>query len=349
MGKRCAYRLAWLLLGVLFLSCFISCAVATESEHIEITDGRFDGLEHGFYNYSFIVKNCTNSTFVNPVSGEKVETIFDPSISLAGSTFLSLNVAAVSNARRDVDMKGPATLVHDTEIDLMNDYLGLLDMTFAEMGLSEKDASNTMGTRFPLDNAVFLGEKTAVYLWFDEITSGASMPSLIEVGPPVSVRAPEQLKEEILEEFDCQISKDDEYSFVADVPDKGIQIKAHYAVSRSLYIVPMNTTDAAATAPSLSDTEYSELKSGAKGDAVVQLQERLAELGYYTISVDGDYGRGTSSAVEEFQRANDLPITGIASPETQAVLYSDDAKKKSDSAQKKSGVSVKGSGSFVGF
>lgn len=41
---------------------------------------------------------------------------------------------------------------------------------------------------------------------------------------------------------------------------------------------------------------YEELAKGSKGDAVVELQERLNELGYSVGAVDGDFGNKTYNA-----------------------------------------------------
>ena len=65
---------------------------------------------------------------------------------------------------------------------------------------------------------------------------------------------------------------------------------------------------------------------GATGDDVVRLQQRLSELGFYTKSIDGDYGNGTKTAVSAFQTRNGLEDTGIADEATLSLLYSDDAK-----------------------
>ena len=72
-------------------------------------------------------------------------------------------------------------------------------------------------------------------------------------------------------------------------------------------------------------TESQELTNGSKGAAVTELQERLKDLGYYTISVDGVYGNGTSSAVSAFQGRNGLTQDGVASKETLEKIYSEDA------------------------
>lgn len=71
----------------------------------------------------------------------------------------------------------------------------------------------------------------------------------------------------------------------------------------------------------VSSTGYVVLREGSEGDAVRKLQQALKQLGYYSGSVDGSYGSGTTSAVQAFQRANDLTVDGAAGPSTQRALY----------------------------
>jgi lysozyme len=61
------------------------------------------------------------------------------------------------------------------------------------------------------------------------------------------------------------------------------------------------------------------LQSGSQGTDVKVLQQDLQLLGY-TITVDGDYGNGTQTVVEQFQKDNSLIVDGIDGPETQAAL-----------------------------
>lgn len=70
--------------------------------------------------------------------------------------------------------------------------------------------------------------------------------------------------------------------------------------------------------------EIVEILPGSKGEPVRLLQERLKELGYYTKSVDGDYGNGTKTALVSFQNRNGLAETGIATVETLTLLYSEE-------------------------
>ena len=66
------------------------------------------------------------------------------------------------------------------------------------------------------------------------------------------------------------------------------------------------------------------LKSGTKGEAVTQLQNRLIALGYLA-AADGVYGSQTVSAVKAFQQKNGLTADGVAGLLTQQKLYSADA------------------------
>ena len=71
--------------------------------------------------------------------------------------------------------------------------------------------------------------------------------------------------------------------------------------------------------------DYPTLEKGSKGDEVKTLQQRLVDLYWLQGSVDGDYGNKTKDAVERFQKAADLMVTGIADGKTQAKLFADDA------------------------
>ncbi|MCR4622719.1 MAG: polysaccharide deacetylase family protein [Clostridiales bacterium] len=61
--------------------------------------------------------------------------------------------------------------------------------------------------------------------------------------------------------------------------------------------------------------------------AVKLLQERLANLGYFSADVvcDGDYGSLTKAAVTLFQKAGGLHADGLAGIETQTLLFGPDA------------------------
>ena len=67
------------------------------------------------------------------------------------------------------------------------------------------------------------------------------------------------------------------------------------------------------------------LSSGSSGDEVKALQSRLQQLGFYSGVLDGDYGKGTRTAVKLFQAQHGLDDDGIAGQKTLEMLYSNDA------------------------
>jgi peptidoglycan hydrolase-like protein with peptidoglycan-binding domain len=62
------------------------------------------------------------------------------------------------------------------------------------------------------------------------------------------------------------------------------------------------------------------LRPGEGGPAVLALQQRLSELGYWMGSPDAGYGELTRQAVLAFQKAEGLGRDGVAGPETQGRL-----------------------------
>ena len=83
----------------------------------------------------------------------------------------------------------------------------------------------------------------------------------------------------------------------------------------------MVTAEIAETAPDPS--LYQTLKVGDKNDDVKKMRDRLYELGYYKKRYDhGNFTQSTVDIVAEFQKANGLPVTGVATPETQSLMFS---------------------------
>ena len=67
------------------------------------------------------------------------------------------------------------------------------------------------------------------------------------------------------------------------------------------------------------------LRKGARGEDVKSVQSRLKELGYYTGSLDGNYGTGSVAAVRAFQERNGLKADGLAGSGTYKKLFSTNA------------------------
>ena len=82
----------------------------------------------------------------------------------------------------------------------------------------------------------------------------------------------------------------------------------------------------------VASARYRGLRYGSEGEDVKELQTRLTALGYYTGKISGNFLEGTQNGIKQFQKNNDLEVTGIADPLTQEVLYSDSAVGRHDVA-----------------
>lgn len=67
------------------------------------------------------------------------------------------------------------------------------------------------------------------------------------------------------------------------------------------------------------------IRQGVTGSAVLRLQQRLQQLGYYTSSLDSKCELDDVVAIRLFQRKNGLSEDGVAGYDTQVLLYSDNA------------------------
>lgn len=79
---------------------------------------------------------------------------------------------------------------------------------------------------------------------------------------------------------------------------------------------------------STSDTNSvtsSVLKVGSSGDRVIELQQRLTELGFYSGDITGYFGSQTEAAYIRFQTAAGVYVDGIAGDSDLELLYSDNA------------------------
>lgn len=87
----------------------------------------------------------------------------------------------------------------------------------------------------------------------------------------------------------------------------------HYAVPAGLY-----TEDELAAARRVERVET--LRKGSTGNAVREVQDTLATLGYDAGTVDGVYGTKTIAAVKKFQADKGLTVDGVCGPATLAAL-----------------------------
>jgi peptidoglycan hydrolase-like protein with peptidoglycan-binding domain len=78
-------------------------------------------------------------------------------------------------------------------------------------------------------------------------------------------------------------------------------------------------TSAPPTSPA-PDPATQKLRLEDEGPAVLEVQQRLADLGYWLGEVDGHFGQLTRQAVMAFQKAEGLTRDGIAGPQTRQAL-----------------------------
>ena len=75
----------------------------------------------------------------------------------------------------------------------------------------------------------------------------------------------------------------------------------------------------------ITEDTVSTIQSGSRGSAVLSLQKRLVELGYYSSRLDGVFLDDDITALRAFQKANGLTVDGKAGYQTQLTLYSQTA------------------------
>ena len=96
----------------------------------------------------------------------------------------------------------------------------------------------------------------------------------------------------------------------------------------SVQAVAQGATISAAATPTPTPEpvlEYQTLQKKSKGVEVLEMQNRLYELGYLDGDRDGEFGNVTQTAVKLFQQDAGLEVTGIADNETLTLLYSENA------------------------
>lgn len=82
-----------------------------------------------------------------------------------------------------------------------------------------------------------------------------------------------------------------------------------------------------------SSSSQSIYMKGSTGSEVTKIQERLAELGFYTGEITGYFGNETEAAYKDFQSAAGLVVDGIAGSDRE-ILYSDSAPYKKNESEK---------------
>lgn len=108
--------------------------------------------------------------------------------------------------------------------------------------------------------------------------------------------------------------------FIAILAAIGVFSSGTPATTPSIPTQPTQPTTATTpTTPTIS-APTQQLHNGDTGAQVKLLQKALKSLGFYSGTVDGDFGPGTQSAVEQFQSAHSLSPDGVVGKKTLAAL-----------------------------
>ena len=88
-------------------------------------------------------------------------------------------------------------------------------------------------------------------------------------------------------------------------------------------------------------SEMDIIRNGDSGEAVIELQENLNQLGLYPLNPDGDFGHQTEMAVRQFQEMSGLNADGVVGPATwEELLTNDESGEESSTYQVRSGDSL---------
>jgi peptidoglycan hydrolase-like protein with peptidoglycan-binding domain len=96
-------------------------------------------------------------------------------------------------------------------------------------------------------------------------------------------------------------------------------ITAAFAAACVLFVPALAQADTQASATASARLGSKTLRTGDRGTAVKALQTLLSQAGFRT-SRDGSFGTGTAKVVRRFQRAANLPATGVADAKTLTAL-----------------------------
>ena len=96
-------------------------------------------------------------------------------------------------------------------------------------------------------------------------------------------------------------------------------------IDKITYEAMLSASASSEPEPEPEPVSFTPIRRGDSGDPVIEIQKRLAELGYLTSSVDGKFGPGTEQAVVNFQSANYLETYGIVDESTYDKMFSPDA------------------------
>ena len=116
------------------------------------------------------------------------------------------------------------------------------------------------------------------------------------------------------------------YNLTAD----GVAGTATLKKLNSLYSAATKTSDSSSS--SSASTDDGKMRIGSTGSAVKQVQTLLKQLGFYSGSIDGNFGSGTYKAVVAFQKKYGLTVDGVVGSATLKKLQNASSSSSSSSS-----------------
>ncbi len=101
-----------------------------------------------------------------------------------------------------------------------------------------------------------------------------------------------------------------------------VSASAEFQEQRPFTVAPAHSGGGGTGGGQAPDSERPTLRRGDSGHHVRYLQQKLVDSGAH-VSVDGDFGAGTFSAVKDFQASRGLVSDGVVGPATWAALHSE--------------------------
>lgn len=167
--------------------------------------------------------------------------------------------------------------------DGLKRMLTFFDLTYAETGFDRNASSNTMGTRYPVGKADFLGESCYIFVWYTEdlIKTGTGTADNIEID--LIGYEFDKLKEELPAILECDFIDESDTSFKINLPGTDLELSVYNNYSMEIYISRMDADDTKSETESSYKTSL-DIKcevDGCNADGIYDIEGISGQTEYY--------------------------------------------------------------------
>ena len=272
--------------------------------------GYLDGAATGRFDAStkeaviaFQKRNCS---YWDGIAGKMtLDALFSDS---AKGTSTSVGIVGAS---LQIGSEGNAVRTLQTNLKKLGFYTGAIDGDFGE---STANAVKAFQKANGLTADGKAGSETLALLNSDK--ANGAQDDVLEMGSRGDEVTTLQNRLKKLGYYNGNVDGDFGSSTAAAVKDfqrrNGLTVDGRVGAATAALLYSSSAKAAATAAPTMKPTAApsATLEMGSTGERVVRLQSRLKTLGYYSGTVDGDFGAGTRDAVRAFQKANGLTVDG---------------------------------------